>query len=432
MVDRRKEEAMTSSVHGSPDVSDPSPSPSPVTRPNMWLSRFVFVAVVAVAVVLPFYRVLAGADTSRLTQISAVALVVLVALGYFVRPSLSPLWLLAIPLIVTGSAVSGTNSSVRSSLLIGAVLAVNCALAPGVLARLLRDIPRAGVWITACFVASQTVSASVGLLQLAGIAVLGQSAVFSRATGLAGHPNVLGVMAGLAIVSIIGLWPHAAARRRPALIFAALINAAALVGTGSLSAMMATVIAVALIVVLKRKVILITITLVAIGAAIALFLAFTSGDAVPLFDVIGHRIGVVTGTGDGTGGAASVDIRRSTYDWAWNWVEQSPLVGVGMDPMNAPTFNGFTVVHNYLLRGWYQGGILVFIWLLLLTVAVLFRMIPAAIRNDLLAAPTAAIVLILTFGFTSSMLAQAIYWLPLLFAAALFSEVRRRNTSGYT
>lgn len=59
--------------------------------------------------------------------------------------------------------------------------------------------------------------------------------------------------------------------------------------------------------------------------------------------------------GEQSGGVASAEIRFQTYNHALSYISRDPVVGVGMDSMNQSTVALDLVVHNYLLRGWYQG-----------------------------------------------------------------------------
>ncbi|GAD35036.1 hypothetical protein MTS1_02408 [Microbacterium sp. TS-1] len=391
---------------------------------NLWFAGPSLLVFSALAAVLPASRLAFGADPLGLVLAIDLFLTVCFLLGYLRRPPFLWLWATGAVLVPLGAALSGTNSSVRGSLLVGASLAAMCLLLPPVLTRLMADRPRSMAVIAGWFIAGQTVSALAGVAQFAGIHV-GAGLIFGRATGLAGHPNTLGVMAALAIVAAIALWGRATPARRWLLGVVALMNALVLVSTGSLSAILAAVAAVGFGVVAARRV---------IGTAVSLIIILAGGFATTqlllpgedtLFSSIGYRLLVVTGESDGSGGAASLDIRDQTYEWAWRWIEKSPVVGVGMDPLNAGTFDGTTVVHNFLLRGWYQGGLPVVLWLTLVALVVLTLM-ARALRRGKGGWPVSAAFGVLVFGFTAAFLNQPTYWLPLIFAILVTAHAQRR------
>jgi hypothetical protein len=116
-----------------------------------------------------------------------------------------------------------------------------------------------------------------------------------------------------------------------------------------------------------------------------------------------------------------------TYDWAWRHIAIDPLVGVGMDPMNAGTYNGDTPVHNYLLHAWYQGGLLFVGWLAVVTVVLATLVYRSARKQDSLSGGL-LVVVVVTFAMTSAFFDQQQYWLPLLFGVALFEPARRDRT----
>lgn len=395
------------------------------TEANPWLSRPVLVIFCAVSAVLPSAREVFGADSPILIVALDALLLVLLLLGFMRRPPYAPLWVVGGLLTVVGAVMSGTNSSVRGSLFVGATLAVLCVLFPFALARLCHDRPRAAAQVAGWFLVGQTVSAAAGIAQLAGIHIA-TGLIFGRATGFAGHPNTLGVMAALALIAVLGLWRSAGAAIRVALAGAFLLNSAALAATGSLSAMLAAIAAIAVGVVAARRVIGTVVSAIIVGAGgFAAWQILLPGQD-SLLSSIGYRLAVVTGDSDGAGGAASLDVRGLTYEWAWRSITASPIIGVGMDPSNAGTFDGQTVVHNFLLRGWYQGGLPVFVWLVLLTGAVIVTVL-RALRTRRGGWAAAGAVCMIVFAFTSAFLNQPAYWWPLQFALIVAVLMQREN-----
>lgn len=409
----------------------PSPLVQPVApqakkRASGWLRRPVLLLAVIVAFCIPMARIVFGTETSNINVIICGLLLVLTVCGYTQRPPYFWLWILGGLMVPLGSLWSGVNSSATSSLIVGALMGIMFILLPGVITRMLADTPQALRWVSASFLVSQTISGLAGLLQLAGISVLGYGTVFGRAVGLAGHANALGLMAGIGLAIAASVVMTRSPLLRTVLIFTMAVNGVALIGTGSLSAMMAVLLAALFAVFASRKFFRLLIGGVLAAAVLIPIYLFAAGGEDVLFSSVVYRIGVVTGESGG-GGAASLDIREGTYTWALQWISESPFVGVGMDPMNSTTFDGKTVVHNYLLRGWYQGGILVALWLMLLTATAVFSILLGSLRKKRAFWPASVVLLILIFAATAAFLNQAMYWLPLIFAMIVAARMLRAD-----
>ncbi|RWR19184.1 O-antigen ligase family protein [Microbacterium enclense] len=387
--------------------------------PNAWLGAPLTVFWSVLALCIPASRTVFGTDVLRQTLVLGAIGLVLAALGYVARPPHPGVWIAAVCLIPLAAVMSGTNSSISASVAVGVSATVMIVTMVCVLTRLVRDRPQALRHILTWFLVGQTVSAAAGVLQLVGVSV-GEGLVFGRATGLAEHPNTLGLMAAIAILVCLGVWRRSADFTRLVLAGVILVNGAALVGTGSLSAMLALAAGLAVGLLAARKVIGTAVTGVLVLALVGGALALANVEQ-NLLDSVFTRVEVVTGQSSG-GGAASLEVRELTYAWAWDWINSSPFVGVGLDPRNAGTFDGVTVVHNYLLRGWYQGGILYVAWLALLSLTVVFGVVIAALRRR--ADPWAAAITfgILVFAFTAAFLNQPQYWMPLLLAIVCASR----------
>lgn len=403
-------------------------SKAPSLRPNVWLGAPLTVIYSVMAVCLPVSRTVFGTDISLQVAVLAAMGLVLSALGYVARPPHAWLWISGAAMIPAAGLVSGVNSSVSSSLLVGLLSAAMIVTQVSVITRLVRERPQAVKHIVGWFIVGQTVSAAAGVLQLLGFRIA-DGLIFGRATGLAEHPNTLGLMAIIVILIGLGVWKGAHGLLRIALLGVITLNGAVLVGTGSLSAMLALAAGLFIGIIAARKVIGTAVTgilvLALAGSAVAL-----SNVEQTFLDSIIYRITVVTGQSSGGGGAASLEVRELTYAWAWDWIDKSPILGVGLDPRNAGTFDGVTVVHNYLLRGWYQGGIIYVTWLVLLTLTVTFGIVIAALRRR--SNPWAASIVfgILVFAFTAAFLNQPQYWMPFLLAFVLASRRTSPATDG--
>lgn len=369
---------------------------------------------VGVLSTVPVYRLIMT-DVSPTYVYFVLALIVSCALlGRMSKPVFPNLWLAMLLVIPLASLISGTTTSVVASAIVGIKLALLVGLAPFVLRYLitheLRFLRRACVG----FLLVQTSSAAAGLIQAGGATILGREANSGRANGLAVHPNVLGVMCALAIVICLALLPRMRGWPRFLLIVVAAINVAGLVATGSLSSLIAAGVGLAVLLICMRITLRAAVIGIA-GATVALSGLYMLGyDSTLVTSGIEERVDVVTGVSDGV---ASLDIREQTYKYALNSILDDPLTGVGMDGANEATYDGSTVVHNYLLRGWYQGGLLMFIIILAFTAA-MFVIIFRSLRQSDHGIAVASIATMLTFAATSAFYDQQQYWIPLLVAVA--------------
>lgn len=396
----------------------PRPRASVTERERKYIPATV--AWCAFAILAPLDRyVLQDSSISALVWRVMLALLVLSLLGGRVaRPQFPAVWLSALVALPLAGYISGHQSDVSESLTVGIQLALLASLAPFVFRFYVDRSPYFTRVVLAGFLASQTFSAAVGLLQLSGDEVLGAVTVFGRSTGLAGHPNILGIMSALAIFVSLAAWRVTLPRVRGLVIIMLALNASALVATGSLSAMLAVVVGFAIYFLAKRR-ILATFLVGVLGAlAVWVFTIATGLDGSVLWAPVQSRVNVVLGTSEIAGGAASLDTRVLTYQWAWKYITMDPVAGVGLDSLNAGTYNGITPVHNHILHAWYQGGLLFCLWMIAVTVVVIIQVGKSiARRRDELAA--AAAITMLAFAATSAFFEQEPYWLPLLLALAL-------------
>ncbi|MGY2066391.1 O-antigen ligase family protein [Blastococcus sp. SYSU DS0619] len=286
-----------------------------------------------------------------------------------------------------------------------------------------RDIIAMASWFTA----SQTLSSIAGALQASGFEVLGDSSLYGRSPGLAGHPNTMGVMASVAIIlALDGL----RSRSRPgsAVISVVLIvNTAGLVVTGSTSAMLSLALALLVYAHLRRTTAMTYLT----GAAallLALIFSIAVSTASGAFESPVARLAQVTGQTDEV---STVADRFRTITYAWHGIVGDPLFGVGLDDASGGTFNGVVLTHNLPVRAWYQGGILAFVAILLLYTVLLGLLAAASKKRPTEAATPASIATILAvFALTSAMFQQPLYWVILSTALAVaLLVVHERSTA---
>ncbi|MDI9915079.1 O-antigen ligase family protein [Rhodococcus sp. IEGM 1379] len=377
---------------------------------------------IGIAAILPIYRLIMTDMSALLPYVVLALLVACTLLGQVRTPINLALWILMILTIPMAAAVSGTSTSVIASSYVGVKLALFVGLTPFVLRHFIVTDKNFLRRALTAFVGVQSLSAAAGLVQLTGVNIVGRSANSGRANGLAVHPNVLGIMCTLAMLICIAALTHHLGRTRLLLCCLILLNAAALVATGSLSSMLAAAAGLCVLLVCMRVTAKAVILLVA-GATVALFgLTLFGYDTNVLTGSVEERVNVVTGASND--GVASLSIRQATYDFAWQYIKSDPLIGVGMNSTNEGTFDGKTVVHNYLLHGWYQGGILLIAVFVALTVAMTVLVLRCiATGSNSVAAAT--ITAMLTFAATSAFYDQQQYWLPILVAVATVNPVRK-------
>lgn len=376
---------------------------------------------IALAAILPVYR-LVMTNVSALFPYVVLALIVLcVLLGRVAYPVFPRLWLGALVVVPMAAVIAGTTTSIIASAIVGVKIAILIGLGPFVIRYfVLQDRNFVRRALTG-FVAVQTVSAAAGLVQVTGVTILGRAANSGRANGLAVHPNVLGIMCALTLLICIWALPRYRGGKRLLLVAVTAVNAAALFATGSLSSLLAAAIGAVVLLVCMR--ITVRAVLLLIGAATLAFVGLSvfGYDTTVLTGSVEERVDVVTGVSDGV---ASLNVRERTYDYAWQSISADPITGVGMDGVNEATFDSTTVVHNYILRGWYQGGFLLFATLAAFTIAMLV-LVFRSIRDAENSVAAGTITTMLTFAATSAFYDQQQYWLPILLAVAVMPPKKK-------
>lgn len=380
------------------------------------------------AALLPLERFLItdSVVASRIIWAVLALLALCVIGGRVARPPFPALWASALVLIPLGGLISGTTTNVTSSVTVAAQLALLVGLAPFVLRYYVLHSPPF-LWVVGFgFVAAQSYSAAIGMVQLAGGTPFETRLIFGRTTGLAGHPNVLGIMATVAILALLAALPRVRPWVKALVIALIVLNGAALVFSGSLSAMLAATVGLVVVLAVKRRLIATFVTVVLGGTLVAIFSGVGGLDPLGALSPITTRVEVVLGASEVGGGAASVGTRILTYEWAWRFIGANPLVGVGMDAPNAGTYNGYTPVHNYVLHAWYRGGLFFFMWQVFATVGYL-RLLLNAVRSKTEAIPAGLMMTMVVFAATSAFYDQQAYWFPLLLAVACMTGPRKAS-----
>ncbi|WP_186813361.1 O-antigen ligase family protein [Cellulomonas xylanilytica] len=352
-----------------------------------------------------------------------VAILACAAFGRLARPAFSSVWPVLALLSLAAGLLTGAGVNPTASFWTGARFAIIIGLAPFVLAFYVRASPRFAIRATWAFVAVQTVSALAGFLQFGGAAVLGQVARGGRANGLAGHPNILGLMSSLALLAVLRWVIGRNKGWLPALVVLVPIHLGTLVTSGSLSGTMALVVGLPVLLVAQRAVTRIVSAGLLVVAIVVPVASAGGASFAFLGDRVSERVSSVSGVGDDATG--SLLDREQTYNYAIESIRTHPVIGRGLDGESSGTFNGVTVVHNYPLRAWFQGGVL-----LAVVALVVYSMGALAVVNGIVqgrwALPVAVVAAILVYAGSAAFLVQYQYWIPLLLAfAALPSSVRR-------
>lgn len=382
----------------------------------------------AIAIVVPMQRQLELGDNFLFRAIAAVSIFGIL-LGHAVKPPLVGVWIGGAATILVSVFLSAQPGYAAAGFNAALALLVVCTLTPFVLAYYVRNVPYFVGMVGGAFLLMQSISSVVALLQYVGINIFGVFLDFGRSRGLAGHPNLLGMMGAIASVAFLYLMVRA---RRPASrMFAGialLLNVLAIVSAGSISGLVTFVVGAAVLLVALRVFFRAAIVLLVLGG-IGLMLSYIPGSFVSnIIDSVAYRLDVVTGVDD-TGGAASIAVRAQTYEWAWLQIADRFPLGVGFDDAHAGSFNGITVVHNYLLRGWAQGGFLYFVWLVVFTLSVTITAFRRSRTIPMAALSFALSTMIFVYAFSSAFFTQLQYWLPLAFAVALLATPLASATS---
>lgn len=373
---------------------------------------------IAIALGVPVYRSLPS-SVGQMWTIATLGVILLSAVFLQVAKPIYPrLWYLCGYCVVAATFTAVNDlGGFADNVYVGVQLSLLLGVAPFVLARAVKT-PGFTARVCFAFMLAQTVSAAASILQVSGRSVFGQAVVNDRAPGLAGHPNVLGVMSSIALVLLL----HAAltgSRHKLMLGLLLLINLGGLLATGSLSAMLAAAVGLTVAALAMR----VQVKQVAwtVGAALlAFFVAVTFTGFGDRLQNPTERLLQVTGQ---TEAVSTLDIRGETYSFAWDWISQNPFLGKGLAAHQAVSFDNATVVHNVFLRSWYQGGIL----LALAVGAIIVAAIVLAFRSVTFGRDGAAagiLIAVLVFACTSAFFEQAYYWLPALLAFAAIGQSR--------
>lgn len=365
-----------------------------------------------VAAFVPIYRILPAGAADAWTYSVYTLILGGVVLGVVSIPRWPVVWLFAAYAALVASFVSRGDAPLSSSAYVGIQLIVLLGFGPFALKGVIDSSPKVVPKAMVLFVIAQSASSFVAVLQILGFDVLGWSMTQGRAPGLAGHPNVAGIMAALAILILCA----ALIRRKLAPLIAILLLACNVIGimmTGSLSAMFACLLGV-LVLSYSAGHHRVRLTLILSAVMVAAFWILSIPAVAATLRNPLDRFMQVTGR---TEYISTLDIRGQTYGTAFSAIREQPFLGVGLGSESSAAIGEGTVVHNIFLRAWYQGGLLLGLAIGFILLAILILTIRAvALRQHALA--VGILVVMLSYALTSAFFEQAYYWLPVLAAWA--------------
>lgn len=306
--------------------------------------------------------------------------------------------------------------------LVGAQILFFLAIGPASLHTLVLNYPRMRVVVLGSLLSGQTISALVSAAQSLGLVRVDITAPAGRASGLAGHPNILGLMAGLAIC--ISLYLLMDSKRHKGIFrFVLGINIVALLLSGSVSALIASTLGILVLFYVYR---------VKIRKSLAYVVGFTLCILFYL-KIAGHKPNVgnpldrmqqVTGRTDRIG---TWDVRLDVYVYALQKIAENPIVGLGLDNSSGLLFHrldGEVLTHNILLRAWLQGGLFMLVAFFVMYLSCI-RLIKLSRLNRINGIPCAMLVTVLSFALTSAAFQQTYFWLLIFVAWSLLENKRR-------
>lgn len=363
-----------------------------------------------IALTLPAYRIMPS-SLRTIWFAFVFSLILAAVLCRRVRPPLYPtMWLFGGYTAVVAVITATSEASITSNLFVGTQLVVMLGFGAMVMtANSLNDYqfaPR----VALAFLIGQTISATVGILQISGKSVFGNEAVHGRASGLAGHPNTLGLMSCIAI--LLALFSIITSKHfRMVAATALILNIGGILSSGSLSALMAALIGLFVLVSCLRERFA-RLIVGSVGFAVA---AWAVGNFTGLLRYIvspADRYRQVTGQ---TAADSSWDIRLRTYHFALERIREQPIFGNGLSARYGGTFDGTTLTHNILLRSWYQGGILLCVALTIIFIALAVT-VAISITRKLNGCEASVLAATTAFAMTSAFFEQPDYWLPIIIA----------------
>jgi hypothetical protein len=280
------------------------------------------------------------------------------------------------------------------------------------------------------FVFGTTVSAFVAFLQVE-FHVLGYGNVTtlegSRAVGLSNQPNLAAVLFAEGMVFAVGLILELGARKNWYLGVCIAVLGAALIFSASVSGQASTVVGV-LVLFIARGIKMRTFLTIVAALAIVYVIAISVQSSGSHFNL--NPIARIEQTTNSNSGYGTVSTRTATIKLSWQGIQQSPIIGHGLDQTTVsvyydPYLGVYYPAHDILIIYWYAGGIFMVAAVALMMASALRRVWG---RKDALRATVlAGCVTVLFFALQSPEIVDRWEWLPFLLALC-FRPVRRSLT----
>jgi O-antigen ligase len=277
-------------------------------------------------------------------------------------------------------------------------------------------------WAMYAFVLGCAASGFAEILQKLHIYPL-PAAAGGRAVGFTLQPDELGACLALGLVFAIGLAMELGFGKRLHRLISVMLIIFGLLLSASVSAMLAALGAVFILLVLRRvnlrRVITGAVVIVVVYAA-AIGVLGASNPLGRLQSTLGNSSSVNTGT-----------LRIDTYKAAWHGIAEEPLIGHGLDQVSGGVYFDFYsgaayAPHNLILILWYQGGFLFLFGSLMAIFVALWRMFKLRRRDPTTDIIFAGGVASLVYAQTAPVIFQTYFWLPFVLAMA-YSLVGRSD-----
>jgi O-antigen ligase len=247
----------------------------------------------------------------------------------------------------------------------------------------------------------------------------------SRAIGLSNQPNLAGIAFSLGMIFAIGLLLELGFRRHWYLGVCVALLASALFLSGSVSGMACTIAGI-LVLFIARGVPLKTVLMVVLSFAVVYVLVFGVIDRGSKLDPV-TRIEKATNSSGGSG-SGTFELRVHTWGAAWREIQQSPVIGHGLDQETLALYYDqslyvYYAPHNLILLYWYGGGIFLLVAMFIMMGSSFSRLLTgwraqrrAGTRDPLRDVVLAACVADLVFCMQSPELVDRWLWIPFLLA----------------
>lgn len=383
----------------------------------------------AACLTMPMLVVRVGQCT--VSDLTFLASGVLLALAVRRKPRASPAWPAAAFLAVLAAGLALYRSSDSGGTLLVAARLVYLWLVWRWQARALLFHPRLVRHTVLAYAAGASVSALAAIGQVGlGLTVLGTELTGnhqSRAAGLAGHVNDQGGQLAVAVAFTIALLITAVGRQRLPLLLLAATCTVGLVLCGSVTGMSSALLAVVFLLLrahVRPSRLLQAGALAVAGLLVAGRLQSRLTGRGPL-----DRLRSATG---GNGDVSTLEIRLRTLRFAWAAVQDSPIVGRGLDAASGGTYDGVTLTHNIVLLYWFQGGLPLALALLVTLVSALpYVLARSASDPSLQEAAAGGAVAARVYAQTAPVMYQRYFWLPLVLLLVMADSPSRAPSGAH-